>query len=108
MSFQEDTATSNENGHAPNGTGHSSKPAELKTVDQIVDEAVAKHHEATKNEAGRPEGRLVPALVLGPQRYPDPSIYDPEGVTKSLTVDEDYGDTVEFLLDVARDTSISD
>jgi hypothetical protein len=59
--------------------------------------------EATKDEAGRPEGRVVKALVLGEQRYPDPSVWGPKTETP-LTQDEDYLAALSFLssLDESR------
>jgi hypothetical protein len=50
----------------------------------------------TANEAGRPEGRVVPALVLGEQRYPDPSVWGPKTKTP-LMQDEEYREALAFL-----------
>lgn len=50
---------------------------------------------ATSNEAGRPEGRVVRALVLGEQRYPDPTVWGPK-TKKPLMQDEKYRETLAF------------
>lgn len=65
-------------------------------VNAIVDASVERHREVTKNEAGRSEGRIVPALVLGAQRYPDPSIWGPN-IDTPLTEDETYGEVTELI-----------
>jgi hypothetical protein len=65
-------------------------------VDAMVKAALERHHEATKGEAGRPEGRIVPELVVGEQRYPDPRIWGPD-IDESLTENEQYGWAAEVV-----------
>lgn len=90
---------SGKNGDTSDDSASTSTASErFMTVDEIVDAAVEKHHEATKEEAGRPEGRTVPELLLGAQRYPDPSIWEPEDIEAPLTLDAGYGDVMDFIL----------
>lgn len=65
-------------------------------TDAIFREMLISRWRATENEAGRPEGRVVPALVLGEQRYPDPSVWGPK-TEKPLMQDEEYREALAFL-----------
>lgn len=61
----------------------------------------AKLH-ATVNEAGRPEGRVVKALVLGEQRYPDPAGLRPKA-KGPLAHDEGFQEGLSFLSRLDRE-----
>lgn len=65
-------------------------------TDALLDRKLIDRWNATENEAGRPEGRVVPALVLGEQRYPDPSVWGPE-TERPLMQDADYRAALAFL-----------
>lgn len=73
-------------------------------TDALLDRKLIDRWNATENEAGRPEGRVVPALVLGEQRYPDPSVWGPE-TERPLMQDPDYQAALSFLssLDKTRE-----
>jgi glutaredoxin len=67
---------------------------QYRSVAEIVNDAMSRVEEREKYEAGGEEGRVVPALVLGPQRYPPLSIWGPD---QSLTMDDEYGEIAEFV-----------
>lgn len=98
-----DETVSNGNGSG-NGAGNPAgeAPAAVKErsfeVEKIFNEQVVDTWDDSKNEAGRPEGRGVPALILGAQRYPkDPSVWGPDDVDGPLMQDEKYRETIKFL-----------
>ncbi|HET7060053.1 MAG TPA: hypothetical protein VFH99_01905 [Candidatus Saccharimonadales bacterium] len=73
-------------------------------ANKILMDAFMERREAAVHEAGHPEGRVVPALILGEQRYPDPSMWGPS-TGKPLTEDEDYGRAMELdgrLVELAK------
>lgn len=74
-------------------------------TDIYFNRKVGARWDATKNEAGRPEGRVVPALVLGEQRYPDPSVWGPK-TKKPLMEDESYRAALAYLSSIDDDDDL--
>lgn len=88
-------------GESPQPEGAQPTPADpLQSAGAIFEKAYVEHMKATENEAGRPEGRTVPELVLGAQRYPDPRMWGPENGGVPLTKDEQYGRVIEKLFEL--------
>jgi hypothetical protein len=81
--------SSSTNGSNGNGNGHIN-------AEELFDTMLIERWEANKNEAGRPEGRVVPALKLGEQRYPDPRVWGPE-TDGPLMQDEGYREALALL-----------
>lgn len=69
--------------------------------DRSLREALLARQEVAKREAGSPYGRGVPAIVVGAQRYPDPSMWGPN-IETPLTLDEKYGDAMALDAEIVR------
>lgn len=73
---------------------------------EILRQAFIELRDATATEAGRPEGRSVPALIAGEQVYRDPKVWGPSNPSGPLTVDKNYGiamDRHRAVLRLARE-----
>lgn len=68
----------------------------------------AEHYRDTAGEAGRPEGRVTTALVLGETRYPDPSVWRPNNVDGPLMQDPSYLGTIAWRKQLAEKQTASD
>lgn len=73
-----------ENGHPPNGNGNGNgggyvwtEAERRRMVVAAVEEAEARARELEKDEAGSSYGRICEPLLLGPQKYRDPSLHGP-------------------------------
>jgi hypothetical protein len=82
--------------NAPKGGSAEKQAAKRSDTDALFNRKLAERWKATEHEAGRPEGRVVPALVLGEQRYPDPSVWRPD-IAEPLMQNEDYRKALAFI-----------
>lgn len=63
---------------------------------ELFDQKLDAKLKATVNEAGRREGRVVKALVLGEQRYPDPTVWGQKSDGR-LIDDEGFREGLDLL-----------
>lgn len=90
-------------GGANDAAGSAADMEEEDLAGKIFDAALAEYKEQTKNEAGRPEGRTFPELVVGPQVYPNPRMWRPDTNGVPLTEDEHYGAVARMLDKIDRE-----
>lgn len=57
---------------------------------------------ATQSEAGRPEGRSIPAFIAGEQVYRNPKVWGPTGLDVPLMQDEAYRDALALDTEILR------
>ncbi|HET7060278.1 MAG TPA: hypothetical protein VFH99_03130 [Candidatus Saccharimonadales bacterium] len=98
-------AVSEGNGQGGNGTPSNATVAtkEPSKAGRIFDAALVKYEEQTKNEAGRPEGRIFPEMDVGAQVYPNPRMWGPDTGGVPLTEDEHYGKVARMLDRIDRE-----
>lgn len=99
-SHREDQVSVSNQGAIPTGSqptqSSESKGADPLDTDALLDEMLIERWRNNWSEAGRSEGRTIPELVLGEQRYPDPRIWGPE-TDGPLMQDPRYREALEFL-----------
>lgn len=91
---------SNGNSMHAAGSGAAGQSEQPKTAGQIFDQVWEQHLKDTEGEVERAKGPAGPALVLGPQRYPDPSVWGVDNGGIPLTMDEQYGKAVELIYEL--------